>query len=202
MKVRLLSSLIFVLVSPTMAETPNGIVYKVRQANGASQFYQIVVSSSIPAANAVKWATPSAAQNKLSAQGAGILAVGWAGGLSIRAKGGPTNSMTNIGGNTPGGFYNASSVRIDSTQLQNDPVPYYFVRMTGQIGDTRQTLYAAVLEDGRIIRPTPVSGPSQAMRTVAVSKSGQGVGVQKQTTLKVKKSHKQHVSSAKKDLLR
>src|SRR5260370_36856808 len=120
MKVRLLSGLIFVPGWPMMAATSNGIVYKVRQANGASQFFQIVVSSSIPAANAIKWATPSVAQNKLSAQGAGILAVGWAGGLSTRAKGGPTNSMTNIGVNTPGGFYNASNVRIDSTQLQND----------------------------------------------------------------------------------
>ena len=194
-----ITAMIFVLVSPMMAETPNGIVYKVRLANGASQFYQIVVSSSIPPANAVKWATPSLAQSRLSAQGAGIVAVGWAGGLSTRAKGGPTNSMTSIGGNTPGGFYNASNVRIDSTELQNDPVPYYWVRMTGQIGETRQTLYAAVLEDGRIIRPTPVSGPSQAMRTVAVSKSGQGVGEQKQTALKVKKSRRQHVPPAKKD---
>jgi hypothetical protein len=67
MKVSLLSSLIFVLVSPMMAETPNGIVYKVRLANGASQFYQIFVSPSIPPAKSVKWVTPSVAQNKLSA---------------------------------------------------------------------------------------------------------------------------------------
>jgi hypothetical protein len=145
MKVSLLFTWIFVLVSPMMAETPNGIVYKVRLANGASQFYQIVVHSSIPPANAAKWATPSVAQNKLSAQGAGIVAVGWAGGWSTREKGGPSNSMTNIGGITPGGFYNASNVRFDSVQLQNDPVPYYLVRMSGQIGETRQTLYAAVL---------------------------------------------------------
>src|SRR5260370_26772660 len=144
MKGSLLSTLIVVLVSPMMAEPPNGMVYKVRQANGPSQFYQIVVPSSIAPANAVKWATPSVASNKLSAQGARIVAVGWAGGLSTRAKGGPPNSMTNIGGNTPGGFYNASNVRMDSVQLQNDPVPYYFVRMTGQIGEARQPLYAAV----------------------------------------------------------
>jgi hypothetical protein len=175
MRVSLLAISFFVLVSPMMAKTPNGVVYKVRLANGANQFYQIVVSSSIPLANAVKWATPSVAQNKLSAKGAGIVAVGWAGGVSTREKGGPPNSMTNIGGNTPGGFYNASNVRIDAVQLQNDPVPFYLVRLTGQIGETRQTLYAAVLEDGRIIRPTPVSGTSQAIRTVAVSKSGQGV---------------------------
>ena len=94
MKASVLSIVIFVLVSPMMAETPNGIVYL---ENGSSQLYQIVVSSSIPPANAVKWATPSVSQSKLSAQGAGIVAVGWAGGLSTRAKGGPTNSITNIG---------------------------------------------------------------------------------------------------------
>jgi hypothetical protein len=94
MKVSVLFIVSVVLISPMMAETPNGVVYKVRLANGANQFYQIVVSSSIPPANAVKWATPSVAQNKLSAKGAGIVAVGWAGGVSTREKGGPPNSMT------------------------------------------------------------------------------------------------------------
>jgi hypothetical protein len=165
MKVSVLFIVICVLVSPIMAETPNGIVYNVRLENGASQWYQIVILSSMPPASAAKWATASLSHSKLSAQGAGIVAVGWAGGLSTRPKGGPTNSITNIGGNTPGGFYNASNVRVDSVQHQEDPVPYYLVRLTGQIGETRQTLYAAVLEDGRIIRPTPVSGASQATRS-------------------------------------
>jgi hypothetical protein len=82
------------------------------------------------------------------------------------------------------------------TVLNNEPP---VALLTGQIGEPRQILYAAVLEDGRIIRPTPVSGASQAIRTVAVSKSGQGVGEQKQTALKVRKSHRQHVPPAKKD---
>ena len=157
MKISALSIVMYVLVSPIMAETPNAIVYKVRLENGASQLYQIVVSSSIPPANAVKWATPSLAHSNLSVQGAGIVAVGWAGGLSTRPKGGPFNSMSNFGGNTPGGFYNASNVRVDSVRHHDDPVPYYLVRMTGQVGNTRQTLYAAVLEDGRIIQPTLIS---------------------------------------------
>jgi hypothetical protein len=168
-----------------MAKTADAIVYKVRLANGVYQYYQIVVPASVPPAQPVKWATPSVANNQLSAQGAGIVAAAWAGGVSTRReKGGPPNSMVNVGSGTPGGFYNASSVRIDSVQLQNEPVPYYLVRMTGQIGQTRQTLYAAVLKDGRIIRPTPVSGPPV---TVAVSKSGRGVGEQKQTTSKIGK---------------
>ena len=51
----------------------------------------------------------------------------------------------------------------------------------------------------RCRRPTISWIPSQAIRTVAVSKSGQGVGEQKQTALKVRKSHRQHVPPAKKD---
>ena len=155
----------------SMAETPNGFAYKVRLENGADQYYQIVAPINVPPAKALKWATPSVANNRLSAQGPGIVAVAWAGGVSMREKGGPPNSMSNLGSRTPGGFYNASSVRIDSVELRNGPVPYYRVRMTGQIGETRQTLYAAVLEDGRIIRPTLESGPRV---TVAVSKAGRG----------------------------
>jgi len=80
MKVSVLFILGFVLVSPMMAETPNGSGYSVR-------LDQSVVSSSIPPANAAKWATPSLSHSKLSAPGAGIVAVGWAGGLSTRPKG-------------------------------------------------------------------------------------------------------------------
>jgi hypothetical protein len=145
-----LSITAFVLVLPVMAEPTNGIVYKVRLADGAP-------STNVLAPKAAPWATPSVASNKISAQSAGIAAVAWAGGLSKRVKGGHPNSVTSIGGNTPGGFYNASNVTIDSVQLQNGPVPYYLVRMTGQVGNTRQTLYAAVLEDGRIIEPTLIS---------------------------------------------
>lgn len=159
-KARLSTFLAFVFVLPVMAETTNGIVYKVRLANGTDQYYQIVAPTNVPPPKAVKWVTPSVASNKISAQSAGVAAVAWAGGLT-RVKGGPPNSMVNVGGSPPGGFYNAANVRIDSIQLQNGPLPYYFVRMTGQIGQTRQTLYAAVLEDGRIIRPTPVGGASR-----------------------------------------
>jgi hypothetical protein len=64
-----------------------------------------------------------------------------------------------VGGSPAGGFYNASYVRPESVELRNGPIPYYLIRMTRVIGNTRQTLYAAVLEDGRIIRPTPISTP-------------------------------------------
>src|SRR5260370_20719477 len=134
MKTTVLSIIAFVLVLPVMAETPNGIVNKVRLANGADP-------TNVLPAKAVEWAPPSLASNKISAQSAGIAAVAWAGGLS----------------SAPGGFYNASNVRVDSVRDHDDPVPYYLVRMTGRVGNTRQTLFAAVLEDGRIIQPTLIS---------------------------------------------
>jgi hypothetical protein len=37
MKISVLSIMMYVLVSPIMAETPNGIAYKVRLENGATQ---------------------------------------------------------------------------------------------------------------------------------------------------------------------
>jgi len=185
MKNSVLMILVVVLVSTVMAETPNGIVYKVRLANGADQYCQIVVPVNVPPAKPTRWATPSVANNKLSAQAAGTGAVAWAGGMTKSGKGGPPNTTVDVGGHNAGGFYNASNVRIDSMELRNGPVPYYLVRVTGQIGETsRQTLYAAVLEDGRIVRPTPVS---ERPVTVAVSKSQRGVGEHKETT-----SHKRH----------
>ena len=151
----------FILGSSSMAATTNGVVYKVRLASGASQEYHIVVPTDIAPAKGAAWATPYLAHSKVSPQMAGVLAAAWAGGVSKKEKGGPPNSLVNVGSNIPGGFYNASNIRIESVQPQNSPIPYYLVRMTGQIGETRQTLYAAVLEDGRIIRPTSVSGSSQ-----------------------------------------
>jgi hypothetical protein len=134
MNTTVLSIIAFVLVLPVMAETTNKIVDKVRLADGTAP------TNDLPA-KAAKWAPASVPSNKISAQGAGIAAVAWAGGLS----------------SAPGGFYNASNVRVDSVRHYDDPVPHYLVRMTGQVGNTRQTLYAAVLEDGRIIQPTLIS---------------------------------------------
>jgi hypothetical protein len=150
-----------VLASPMMADTTNGIVYKVRLANGGDQYYQIVVPRNLAPAQIKPrtWATPSMATDSLSAQAAGIAAVAWSGGVSKSGKGGPPNSPVDVGGHKTGGFYNASNVRIDSVELKNDPVPYYLVRMTGQVGETRQILYAAVLKDGRLVRPVPIGNP-------------------------------------------
>jgi hypothetical protein len=94
----------------------------------------------------------------MSTQPAAVVAVAWAGGVSNS----PSNPrLTTIGGATPGGFYNASYIKVDSLDYQTGPVPYYLVKMNGQIGQSRETFYAAVLEDGRIVAPIPVTGPEQ-----------------------------------------
>ena len=77
-----------------------------------------------------------------------------------------TGGLTNLGASKTGGFYNASYIKVDSVrQYQTSPIPYYLVQMKGKIGQTRQTFYAAVLEDGRIVRPTAISRPVTPQRT-------------------------------------
>jgi hypothetical protein len=147
---RLLSIFAFALVVPTMGATTNGVTFKVRQENGVDQYYRLEVSPKLPPAK------PDI--GKISQNQAAIVAVGWAGGLET------AGGLTNLGASKPGGFYNATYVKVDSVQYQTSPVPYYLVQMNGKIGQTRQTFYAAVLEDGRIVRPTAISGPAMPQR--------------------------------------
>jgi hypothetical protein len=67
------------------------------------------------------------------------------------------NSLTILGGKVPGGFYNASYTKPTSVQRINGPVPYYLVQMRGNVAGSAQTFYAAVLDDGNIVRPVPVT---------------------------------------------
>jgi len=174
MKITVFNLIAYFLFVPVTAKTTDGVLFSVRQPNGVDQHYQLVVPPDLqPAApvNPRAWVTPGAATNKLSAKNATIAAVAWAGGLSKREKGGPPNSLMDVGGSPAGGFYNASYVRPESVELRNGPIPYYLVRMTGVIGNTRQTLYAAVLEDGRIIQPTPISTSHRTAPAKAVHHS-------------------------------
>jgi hypothetical protein len=73
------------LVPAAMAETKDGVVYKVRRADGADQYYQIVVPANLSPPATVdsrNWATPYVARDKISASKAGFLAVAWAGGVT------------------------------------------------------------------------------------------------------------------------
>ena len=150
MYARILSILAFTLVVPTMAATTNGVTFNVRQENGIDQYYRLEVPPNLPPA---KPDTGKISQNEVE-----IIAVGWAAGLET------TGGLTNLGASKPGGFYNAAYVKVDSVQYQTSPVPYYLVQMNGKIGQTRQTFYAAVLEDGRIVRPTAMSRPATPQR--------------------------------------
>jgi hypothetical protein len=172
MKRILLSLLTSILVSSAIT-TASAITYAVRQADGAVQYYRLEV----PPGTAVgKISTdpdmPYSSNLKMSAGAAQVAAVGWAGGLSKANAGEPySNTLVHLGGEKPGGFYNASYIKVDSTQYETSPVPYYLVQMTGKIGGTAQTFYAIVLDDGRIIRPVPVSGPEAAQPAKAHHRS-------------------------------
>ena len=148
---RLLSILAFALVVPTTAATTDGVTFSVRQENGVDQNYRLEVPPNLPPAKP----DPSGATGKISQNEAAIVAVGWAAGLETTAGG-----LTNLGAGKPGGFYNAAYVKVASIQSQTSPVPYYLVQMNGKIGQTRQTFYAAILDDGRIVRPTAISSPA------------------------------------------
>jgi hypothetical protein len=146
MNARLLIILALTLVAPAMAATTNGITFNVRQENGANQYYRLEVPPNLPPA---KPDTP-----KISQDLAALAAVAWAGGFVTK------DGLTTVGGSKPGGFYNATYIKVDSVQNQTSPVPYYLVQMDGMIGQTRQTFYAAVLDDARIVQPTAIGGPA------------------------------------------
>jgi hypothetical protein len=87
-----------------------------------------------------------------------VVAVCWAAGLKEKDKSDNySNSLITLGGKIPGGFYNATSTKPTSVQRINGPVPYYLVQMRGTVAGSAQTFYAAVLDDGNIIPPVPVS---------------------------------------------
>jgi len=161
MKRSLLTIFGFLLVSSTISAVAKGITYPVRQANGATQYYRLEVTPAItPGKLATDPAMPYSANARMSAGAAKIAAVAWAGGLNKEK--GASGDLSTLGGEKPGGFYNASYIKVDSVQHETSPVPYYLVTMNGKIGDVRQTFYAAVLDDGRIVKPTAVSGPEAA----------------------------------------
>src|SRR6516165_1677008 len=153
MKVPLLSTLALLIVAPALAVTTNSITFSVRLENGANQTYRLDVPPNVPPA---KSTTPNISPNL-----AAIAAVAWAGRWETK------NGLTTLGSGKPGGFYNATHIKVNSVQSQASPVPYYLVQMEGNIGQSIQTFYAAVLDDGRIVEPTVVGATAapQKMKT-------------------------------------
>src|ERR1700675_3097090 len=87
------------------------------------------------------------ASDKISQQAAVLAALGWA----------PA-------------FYGSTSTTATSVDFLSDPTSYYLVHLTGKIGDSTQPLYAAVLEDGRIVRPTATTAPMKETKPAHKSK--------------------------------
>src|SRR5260221_9595173 len=135
------------------------IVYTVRTDSGPVT-YSLEVRPGTPVEDKIKPDKQVAysANFPMTAGSAEVVAVRWAGGLKDKDKfDNYPNSFTILGGKVPGGFYNATYTKPTSVQRINGPVPYYLVQMRGNVAGSAQTFYAAVLDDGNIVRPVPVS---------------------------------------------
>ena len=145
----------FVLSTPLFLSSAEAIVYTVRTASGPVTYsLEVPVGTSIKPDKQVAYS----ANFPMTAGSAEVVAVEWAGGLKDKDKFDPyPNSLTILGGKVPGGFYDATYVRPTSVQRINGPVPYYLVQMRGNIAGSTQTFYAAVRDDGSLVRPIPVS---------------------------------------------
>jgi hypothetical protein len=138
----------FVLSSPLFVSSAEAIVYSVRTASGLVT-YSLEVSPGTPVGTSIKPMTVGSAE---------VAAVSWAGGFTDKDKFDPyPNSLTILGGKIPGGFYDATFTKPTSVQRINGSVPYYLVQMRGNVAGSAQTFYAAVLDDGNLVRPVPVS---------------------------------------------
>ena len=159
MKARILCVTAFLVTSPLFISVASAVTYAVRGDSG-TQCYSLEVPGGItPNPKAlIDSDMPYSKLITITAGSAEVAAVGWAGGLLDHDKDGGlySNSGTNLGAKTPGGFYNASFVHPTHVQRVEGPTPYYLVEMSGVIGGGHQTLYAAVLDDGRLVRPEVV----------------------------------------------
>jgi hypothetical protein len=145
----------FVLSTALFVSSAEAIVYTVRTASGP-----VTYSLEVPVGTSIKPDKQGAysANLPMTAGSAEVVAVRWAGGLNDKDKfDSYPNSLTILGGKVPGGFYDATYVRPISVQRINGPVPYYLVQMRGNVAGSSQTFYAAVLDDGNLVRPVPVS---------------------------------------------
>jgi hypothetical protein len=158
MKASILCVTALLVTSPLFISAASAVTYAVRGDSG-TQCYSLEVPGGI-APKPTALIDPDMAYSRLTTITPGsaeVAAVGWAGGLQDHDPAGVyPNSGTNLGAKTPGGFYNASFVHPTHVERVEGPTPYYLVEMTGVIGGGHQTLYAAVLDDGRLVEPSVV----------------------------------------------
>jgi hypothetical protein len=147
------------LSTPLFVSSAEGIVYTVRTDSGPVT-YSLHVPPGTPVGRKIK-PNPQvgySADFRMTPGSAEVVAVCWAAGLKEKDESDNySNSLITLGGKIPGGFYNATSTKPTSVQRINGPVPYYLVQMRGNVAGSAQTFYAAVLDDGNIIPPVPVS---------------------------------------------
>jgi hypothetical protein len=158
MKAPILCLFAVLVASSLFPSKVSAVAYAVRSDSG-TQCYRLEVPGGItPDPKAL--IDPDMAYSRLitiTAGSAEVAAVGWAGGLQDHDKVMLySNSGTILGGPTPGGFYNASYVHPTHVERVEGPTPYYLVEMTGVLAGQHQTIYAAVLDDGRLVEPTVV----------------------------------------------
>jgi hypothetical protein len=145
------------LCTPLFVPSAEAIVYTVRTDSGPVT-YSLEVPPGTPVGDKIKSQVAYSANFPMTAGSAEVVAVRWAAGLKDKDKSDNyPNSLTILGGKIPGGFYNATFTKPTSVQRINGPVPYYLVQMRGNVAGSMQTFYAAVLDDGNIVRPVPVS---------------------------------------------
>jgi hypothetical protein len=170
-KIAWFSLLAAVVAAAGISAAADGVIYKVRLENGVDQYFRLEVPPGITPVklDPSEWIQPQYATSKISPNAAVLAAVAWAGGLEDHDPG-YSNSLTNVGGKIPGGFYHASYIKVGDVRYQTEPFPNYLVHLNGQIGQTRQSFYADVLEDGRIVRPVPIPAPV-ALRSRALERA-------------------------------
>jgi hypothetical protein len=74
-------------------------------------------------------------------------------------------------------FYGASGLTANTVEWKTThkngqplPFPYYLVNMTGKVGDGDEPLYAVVLENGELVRPTETTSMMAPEKPAAKSK--------------------------------
>jgi len=147
------------LCTTLFVSSAEAIVYTVRTDSGPVT-YSLEVPPGTPVGDKIK-PNPQvgySANFAMTAGSAEVVAVRWAAGLKDKDKtDNYPNSLTILGGKIPGGFYNATFTKPTSVQRINGSVPYYLVQMRGNVAGSTQTFYAAVLDDGNLVRPVPIS---------------------------------------------
>lgn len=122
------------------APTAGPTNFSVKGADGSTKNYSIEVPVAPPAPK-------DTTTGKITQQAAVLAALGWA----------PA-------------FYGSTNTAATSVDFLSTPTPYYLVHLTGKVGDSTQDLYTAVLDDGRIVRPTETTAPMKEVKPAHKSK--------------------------------